>query len=79
MSIIKMLIDSGKPTSKFLTYPPKYLQQQNSTHFLRTKVRSQFQLWTGQGPTHRVARSWREQLVDVRLPRSHWSGTQRPS
>ena len=42
MSIIKMLIDSGKPTSKFLTYPPKYLQHQNSKHFLRTKVRSQF-------------------------------------
>ena len=42
-----MLIDSGKPTSKFLTYPPEYLQQQNSTHFLRTKVRSQF-------PTQRI-------------------------
>ena len=42
MSNIKMLIDSGKPTSKFLTYPPKYLQHQNSKHFLRTKVRSQF-------------------------------------
>ena len=47
MSIIKMLIDSGKPTSKFLTYPSKYLQHQNSTHFLRTKVRSQF-------PTQRI-------------------------